>query len=152
MKIILMRHGQAAHDAPTDSERPLTTFGEAQALETGEYLAAKYTPELLIVSPYLRAQQSAAKVSACFDALPSLTQDNITPEDDARAALNTLAQYDDNECMVVVCHMSIVAHIAGLLTGEYPESFELAEARVFETDFVMMGMATECDRFVPTQP
>lgn len=58
----------------------------------------------------------------------------------------------DNECLVVVCHMSIVAHIAGLLTGDYPESFALAEARVFEMDFVLAGMATEIDRFVPEQP
>ncbi len=48
--------------------------------------------------------------------------------------------------------MSIVAHIAGLLIGEYPESFALAEARVFEMDFVMAGMARETDRFVPKQP
>ena len=53
---------------------------------------------------------------------------------------------------MVVCHMSIVAHIAGLLTGDYPESFALAEARVFEMDFVLAGMATEIDRFVPEQP
>ena len=48
--------------------------------------------------------------------------------------------------------MSIVAYIAGLLTGDYPESFSLAEARVFEMDFVMAGMAKEIDRFVPEQP
>ena len=48
--------------------------------------------------------------------------------------------------------MSIVAYIAGLLTGDYPESFSLAEARVFEMDFVMSGMAKEIDRFVPDQP
>ena len=56
------------------------------------------------------------------------------------------------ECLVVVCHMSIVAYIAGLLTGDYPESFSLAEVRVFDMEFVMTGMATEVDRFVPDQP
>ena len=48
--------------------------------------------------------------------------------------------------------MSIVAYIAGLLTGDYPESFSLAEVRVFDMEFVMTGMATEVDRFVPDQP
>ena len=48
--------------------------------------------------------------------------------------------------------MSIVAYIASLLTGDSPESFSLAEARIFEMEFVMTGMATESDRFVPMQP
>lgn len=48
--------------------------------------------------------------------------------------------------------MSIIAYIAALLTGDYPESFSLAEARVFEMDFVMTGMAREIARFVPGQP
>jgi phosphohistidine phosphatase len=48
--------------------------------------------------------------------------------------------------------MSIVANIASLLTGASPESFSLAEARVFEMEFVMSGMAEEVDRFVPMQP
>ena len=83
--------------------------------------------------------------------VPSSTQDNITPSDDARQAIIDIADIDA-DCIVVVCHMSIVANIAGLLTGDYPESFSLAEARVFEMDFVMTGMAKEVDRFVPDQP
>ena len=48
--------------------------------------------------------------------------------------------------------MSIIAYLASLLTGETPESYALAEARVFEMEFIMAGMAHEIDRFVPTQP
>lgn len=153
MKIILMRHGQAESYANVDSDsaRKLTDFGQAQALETANYLVEHYQADTLIVSPYVRAQQTAAQVNGCFSALSPVTQDNITPEDDAREALKTLGEYE-SDCMIVVCHMSIVAHIAALLTGDYPESFALAEARVFETEFVMMGMATEIDRFVPKQP
>ena len=153
MKIILMRHGQAESyaNADTDSARQLTAVGQAQALETAQYLATHYQADTLVVSPYVRAQQTAAQVNSCFAQLTPITQDNITPEDDARDALRTLGEHD-GECIIVVCHMAIVAHIAGLLTGDYPESFALAEARVFETDFVMMGMATETDRFVPQQP
>lgn len=153
MKIILMRHGQAESYANVDSDsaRKLTDFGQAQALETANYLAEHYQADMLVVSPYVRAQQTAAQVNGCFSALSPVTQDNITPEDDAREALKTLGEHE-SDCMIVVCHMSIVAHIAALLTGDYPESFALAEARVFETEFVMMGMATEIDRFVPKQP
>ena len=83
--------------------------------------------------------------------IPATVQDNITPSDDAHSALTDISKIEA-QCLVVVCHMSIVANLAGLLTGDYPESFSLAEARVFEMDFIMSGMATEVDRFVPEQP
>lgn len=151
MKIILMRHGQAEDQTRPDSARQLTDFGQQQAELTAEYVAEHHTPDVIVVSPYTRAQQTAAKLQAQLPNVRTLTQDNITPSDDAREALADLADIE-SECMVVVCHMSIVANIASLLTGESPEGFSLAEARVFEMDFVMTGMANERDRFVPMQP
>ena len=151
MKIILVRHGQAEDESRPDSARQLTDFGQQQAAQTAEYVTTHYRPDCFVVSPYDRAQQTLAAFQARAPKVPSTIQNNITPADDAREALVELADIEA-ECLVVVCHMSIVAHIAGLLTGEYPESFSLAEARVFEMDFVMGGMAHEVDRFVPEQP
>lgn len=151
MKIILVRHGQAEDETRPDSVRQLTDFGRQQAAQTAEYVTTRYHPDYFVVSPYDRAQQTLAEFQSRAPQIPSTVQDNITPSDDARNALLDLAKVE-TECLVVVCHMSIVAHIAGLLTGEYPESFSLAEARVFEMDFVMSGMAREVDRFVPDQP
>ncbi len=151
MKIILVRHGQAEDETRPDSVRQLTDFGRQQAAQTAEYVTTRYHPDYFVVSPYDRAQQTLAEFQSRAPQIPSTVQDNITPSDDARNALLDLAKIE-TECLVVVCHMSIVAHIAGLLTGEYPESFSLAEARVFEMDFVMSGMAREVDRFVPDQP
>ena len=151
MKIILVRHGQAEDETRPDSARQLTDFGQQQAAQTAAYLTTHYHPDYFVVSPYTRAQQTLAVLQALVSGVPSSVQDNITPSDDARQALIDLGNIEA-ECLVVVCHMSIVAYIAGLLTGEYPESFSLAEARVFEMDFVMTGMATEIDRFVPDQP
>ncbi len=151
MKIILVRHGQAEDETRPDSARQLTGFGQQQAAQTAEYVTTRYHPDHFVVSPYDRAQQTLAEFQSRAPQVSSTVQDNITPSDDARKALIDLAKIEA-ECLVVVCHMSIVAHIAGLLTGEYPESFSLAEARVFEMDFVMSGMAREVDRFVPDQP
>ena len=151
MKIILVRHGQAEDETRPDSARQLTDFGQQQAAQTAEYVTTRYHPDHFVVSPYDRAQQTLAEFQSRALQVPSTVQDNITPSDYARKALIDLAKIEA-ECLVVVCHMSIVAHIAGLLTGEYPESFSLAEARVFEMDFVMSGMAREIDRFVPNQP
>lgn len=151
MKIILVRHGQAEDESRPDSARQLTDFGQQQAAQTAEYVTTHYNPDYFIVSPYERAQQTLAAFQARAPKTHSSVQDNITPSDDARQALMDIASIEA-QCLVVVCHMSIVAHIAGLLTGDYPESFSLAEARVFEMEFVMTGMATEIERFVPDQP
>ena len=151
MQIILMRHGQAEDETRPDSARQLTDYGQQQAIQTAEYITSHYKPDRFIVSPYVRAQQTLAHLQARAADVPALVQDNITPGDDARAALTELADIN-TECMVVVCHMSIIANIAALLTGDSPESFSLAEARVFEMEFVLTGMATEIDRFVPMQP
>ena len=151
MKIILVRHGQAEDETRPDSARQLTDFGQQQAVQTAEYVTTHYSPDHFIVSPYERAQQTLSAFQLRALKTPSSIQSNITPSDNARQALIDIANIEA-ECLVVVCHMSIVAYIAGLLTVESPESFSLAEARVFEMEFVMTGMATEVDRFVPDQP
>lgn len=151
MKIILMRHGQAEDETRPDSARKLTDFGQQQAAQTADYITKNYTPDYFVVSPYDRAQQTLAQLQSRAPKVPVTVQDNITPSDDARTALAELANIEA-ECLVVVCHMSIVANLAGLLTGDNPESFSLAEARVFEMEFVMSGMANEIDRFIPVQP
>lgn len=154
MKIILMRHGQAEDYKHPDSSRQLTEFGHLQAKQSAEYLLDRYQPDLFVVSPFDRAQQTLAALSALKPNVPIRIHDNITPSDDARAALAGLAEVAEGtvECMVVVCHMSIVAKLAALLIGETPEPFALAEARVFEMEFVAADMGKEIDRFVPTQP
>lgn len=151
MKIILMRHGQAEDQSRPDSARQLTDFGQQQAAQTAEYITTNYKPDYFVVSPYDRAQQTLAQLQSRAPKVPVTVQDNITPADDACTALIELGKIEA-ECLVVVCHMSIVAHIAGLLTGDSPESFSLAEMRVFELEFVMTGMANEIDRFIPHQP
>ena len=151
MKIILIRHGQAEDETRPDSARQLTDFGQQQAVQTAEYITARYHPDYFLVSPYDRAQQTLAALQSLLPSVPSKIQENITPSDDARHALTDIANIEV-ECLVIVCHMPIVANIAGLLIDDYPESFSLGEARVFEMDFVMAGMAREIDRFVPDQP
>ncbi|WP_201584878.1 phosphohistidine phosphatase SixA [Psychrobacter jeotgali] len=150
MKIILMRHGQAENETHPDSARQLTDFGVQQASQTAAYIAEHYQPDQFVVSPYDRAQQTLAELQSRMPNIPASVQDNITPSDSAQNALAVLANIDA-QCLVVVCHMPIVANLASLLTGDSPEAFALAEARVFEMEFVMSDMAKEIKRFVPDQ-
>ncbi len=70
MKIFIMRHGEAEHYAQSDAERALTERGRSASaavakacVEQGYQLFDK-----VIVSPYLRAQQTWQEVATLFDA------------------------------------------------------------------------------------
>lgn len=156
MKLILVRHGEAdPNRTGVDSKRALTALGHRQAQQTAQFILQHYRPDRLIVSPYVRAQQTAQYLQEAFSSifdqsLPTQVDDHITPDDAAAPAVNRLAQFND-ECIVVVCHMNIVSYMAALLTEDAPEAFALAEARVFEQPSIILGLSQEVKRFVPDQ-
>ena len=58
--LVLVRHSKAAHDAPTDLERPLTSRGRGLADELARSLSRRIgCLDLLLVSPAERARQTA---------------------------------------------------------------------------------------------
>ena len=151
MKLILMRHGQAEAYNDSDQTRQLTEFGYAQAQQTAEYIMNKYQPDAFVVSPYDRAQQTLAAFTKIVPDVQVSVHDDITPSDDAVIALNNLTDVK-GDCVLVVCHMPIVAKLAALVTADTPEFYALAEARVFDLDIIAADMGQEIDRFVPKQP
>ncbi|WP_296403924.1 phosphohistidine phosphatase SixA [Psychrobacter sp.] len=148
MKVILMRHGEAERQTQQDSERTLTDLGQQQAAETAQYIVDKYNPDLFIVSPYVRAQQTLQALTTLKPDVPVKVQSNITPEDEPTRALHDLTDVEVG-CVVVVCHMPIVAKMAALLTADVPESYHLAEARIFDAELIAPDMGSEIDRYVP---
>ena len=57
---MLVRHSKAAHDAPTDIERPLTSKGRIMADALARSLDSRMNGvDLLLVSPAARARQTA---------------------------------------------------------------------------------------------
>lgn len=153
MKLILIRHGDAGAYTHPDSERNLSEIGKAQAQKTAKWLQQNANPTLFISSPYNRAMQTCEIVKQAFADVEHQIFANITPNDDAQTAINgladLLANMNDDDCVVIVCHMNIIAYMAGLLTGEQPESFSLAEARILETNVLSNGLATQIGKFVP---
>ncbi len=153
MKIILIRHGQAENLQLQDSSRQLTEFGQQQAQETAEYIMEKYSPDLLVVSPYDRARQTLQAFQKHAPQTLIKTLATITPNGNVNRALDDLAQLADDgiECMLVVCHMPIVANIAGALLGQWATAYSLAEARILECEVFAENLATQIDGFIPTQ-
>ena len=61
--LVLVRHSKAAHDAPTDLERPLTSKGHTLADKLARSLARRVGHlDLLLVSPAARARQTARPI------------------------------------------------------------------------------------------
>lgn len=157
MQLILIRHGEAEAYQANDAIRRLTPRGVAQAHSTAQHVLEMYKPDLLVASPYVRAQQTAAAFQERFsqNASSSIvlqTLDSITPDADPRIALDALSELQTQysaQCMLVVCHMNVIAYMAGLLLDQNPESFGLAEARVFEQTEILLGLSVEKARFVP---
>jgi phosphohistidine phosphatase len=148
MQLILVRHGQAEAMKTTDESRELTALGRQQAAWTAQQVMALYQPDLFVVSPLVRAQQTRHAFTTYCPDVPVLTFDGIKPDDEAKPAIDWLGR-QHGECIVVVCHMNVVAYMAGLLLGEHPEPFHLAEARVFEQAFISTALSVEKNRFVP---
>ncbi|USD66016.1 phosphohistidine phosphatase SixA [Vibrio sp. SCSIO 43136] len=122
MKIFIMRHGEAETFAATDAERALTKRGREQSL-----LVAKACREqgqadfdLVLVSPYLRAQQTWETIQACFsvDAQKVETCDDITPYGDSETVYHyvlALMETRKIESVLMVSHLPLV----GYLTSEF---------------------------------
>lgn len=163
MKLIFIRHGQATAYCADDAGRNLTEFGETQAHETADYVASHHTLDLIIASPFNRADQTAKilqKVANDKGQTPHfITLGSITPDDDPVQGVADIERIvtqhfgdEHNKTIAIVCHMPIVARMVAVLDGLPPAMFELAECRVLNTDVIARGLATQLGRFSPKQP
>lgn len=122
MRIYIMRHGEAQTFAASDEERPLTDRGEQQSVEVARWLASEIPQgslDLVLVSPYLRAQQTWVACKPMFKKIKkTLTEDGITPYGDSEhvaSYLKALVAVDAPESILLVSHLPLV----GYLTAEF---------------------------------
>lgn len=166
MKLIFIRHGQATAYCADDAGRNLTEFGQAQALEMAEHLTQNHQIDLIIASPFNRADQTARilqKTLIAKGAMPNfITLDGITPDDDPKVALDAIEAVTNNhfegqdgdKTIAIVCHMPIVAKMVAILDvdGLPAPMFDLAEYRVLQTQVIAPTLAVQLERFSPRQP
>ncbi|MGB6536850.1 MAG: histidine phosphatase family protein [Xanthobacteraceae bacterium] len=72
-RLILLRHAKTERAEPgeSDRERRLTTRGQADAPVVGTYMARHgLVPDLALISPAVRAQETWKLVAACFATTP----------------------------------------------------------------------------------
>lgn len=119
MIIFIMRHGEAEPDMSNDRQRQLTSLGEKQSRQTGIWINQTcadlgVSPELALVSPYVRAQQTFKHVSTEVTFRESKTCDDIIPPSDPEMALSyldvLLEDRDDSQAILLVSHMPFVSY------------------------------------------
>ncbi|QCR35438.1 phosphohistidine phosphatase SixA [Nissabacter sp. SGAir0207] len=128
MQVLIMRHGEAALEAASDAVRPLTPCGREESQQMAAWLNAKpLNIDRVLVSPYLRAEQTLATVRGTL----TLPEDEdvlseLTPGGDAGLVacyLEALAK-EGVSTVLVVSHLPLVGYlVAELCPGECPPMF-----------------------------
>ncbi|SET45814.1 phosphohistidine phosphatase SixA [Thorsellia anophelis] len=128
MKVIIMRHGEASMNAPSDDARPLTQRGILQSQQVGAWLANEdQLPDYVWVSPYLRAQQtwqtiraelsSEVTVKTCSDITPNghaqkvakMIHEFITEINQMQG--NEESNFASSKTLMIVSHLPLVGYL-----------------------------------------
>ncbi|MDR3431318.1 MAG: phosphohistidine phosphatase SixA [Rouxiella aceris] len=155
MQVVIMRHGEAALEAASDSVRPLTDCGCDETVCMASWLNGRSVKiQRVLVSPYLRAQQTLEKVRQELtlpeqvDVLPELTPGG----DPAQVAveLQTLAK-EGVSAVLLVSHLPLVGYlVAELCPGHCPPMFATSAMASVEIN-AETGLGSFDWQFSPSQ-
>ncbi|SJN54729.1 Phosphohistidine phosphatase SixA [Vibrio ruber DSM 16370] len=120
MKIFIMRHGEAGYCATGDADRPLTGLGKSESVSVMKQAndIQKISVDKVLISPYLRAQETWREIAAYVEARSITTCDDITPygkSDRVFDYLMALADIERVNSFFLVSHLPLV----GYLTSEF---------------------------------
>jgi phosphohistidine phosphatase len=126
MDLILWRHAEAAPGLP-DASRPLTGKGRRQAAKMGEWLNF-YLPAkcVILVSPAIRAIQTAQALGRKFDIHPALATAS-TPDKILAAA----DWPESKQPVLIVGHQPTLGQVAALLIAGLPQDWSISKSNVW---------------------
>ncbi len=126
MELILWRHAEAVDGTP-DHSRALTDKGRQQAERMAAFLAPRLPVHThILVSPALRAQQTASALSKKFLTEPALNV-NATPH----AVLAASGWPSANRTTLLVGHQPWLGKVAALLMTGSPEYWSVKKGAVW---------------------
>ena len=126
MNIFIMRHGEAEVMANSDKARRLTVYGIKQAFTQGQWLRKQLelaTPDRIIISPYVRAQETFEQVNQAFNGeLSSKIEiwDGVTPYGHAEMVTDyfSVLRNEGIKSIFIVSHLPLVGEIVAELYGK----------------------------------
>jgi len=120
VKIFIMRHGEAEHFAASDAERALTTRGISESVAVARACNEQGITEFdkVLISPYLRAQQTWQQIQPMFKTSAISTSEDITPYGQSDLVFDylcALIEVEQPQSVLLVSHLPLV----GYLTSEF---------------------------------
>jgi phosphohistidine phosphatase len=131
INLFIMRHGEAQGYASSDAARQLTEQGRSEVLRNALWLSQQVNNlDLVLVSPYIRAQQTQQIVCESIDAPTRLeTIDALVPEGrpaNVHDYVDACIELYQPKNILLVAHMPIVSYLV--------ESFSIEkETPIFPT-------------------
>nr|WP_255263580.1 phosphohistidine phosphatase SixA [Pseudomonas aegrilactucae] len=140
----VLRHGEAEPHANSDAERRLTAHGREQVLRSAAHLLGK-APQVILASPYVRAQQTAALVHEAlgFDK-PVQTVPWLAPESDPQQVIAELDLLGVEE-ILLVSHQPLVGALVSLLEHGHrrqPAPMSTASLAQLDGEHPLAGLMT----------
>jgi phosphohistidine phosphatase len=123
MKIFIMRHGEAGYCATGDADRPLTERGKADSIAVLKQASEmqKISVDKVLVSPYLRAQETWQEIKGYVNTRGVSTCDDITPygkSDRVFDYLMVLAELEQVSSFFLVSHLPLVGYLTSELVRD----------------------------------
>lgn len=141
MRLYIMRHGHAVMplSAHSDVERRLTPEGEAEVATTASWLAEEAgSVDACLISPYIRAQQTATVAMGRAKAHHRQDVRELTPDSDPALALAAVAaeiEQHDYQQVLLISHMPLVSYLVHEIDrAKQPPIFPTAAIAVMEFD------------------
>lgn len=126
MELILWRHAEAVDSVP-DSTRPLTDKGRRQAERMAQFLSERLPAHTrILVSPAVRAQQTAAALSKHF-----ITAPNIDVHSSPQKAIATAGWPMAGGAVLLVGHQPWLGELAALLMTGHPDYWSIKKGAVW---------------------
>lgn len=128
MRIFIMRHGEAEMLANSDRERHLTPRGQQQATAQGNWLKQTALFDKVIVSPYVRAQETFQAIDAVYEhqlTNKMETWSGITPNGNPVVVMDylTLLAKQNVQSVLLISHLPLVGEIVSALCGRNSVNF-----------------------------
>ncbi|MBQ4831833.1 phosphohistidine phosphatase SixA [Pseudoalteromonas sp. MMG010] len=123
--ILIMRHGEATPMQANDAARELTENGVFEAEKMGRWMKETFAPTAMLVSPYIRAQQTSIAVCKNNKFKFNETTRDIVPDGNPQVAIDYLAslinEYPQYDTWLLVTHMPLVSYLVDQLSpGNMP--------------------------------
>jgi phosphohistidine phosphatase len=142
VRIFLLRHGDAGFEADSDALRTLSSRGKADVWNVARQLASRQDElQTMLVSPYLRARQTAEQFANVVSINSIKESDKLTPEADSGQALALLEQ-NASDSLLVVSHNPLVSRLISLLVEGSPQPdhyLDTSQLACVETEVIAPG-------------